>query len=141
MCERDQVGPEFNENAQPQNDVEPRNYSEEEMHRLINNYKVLAEPESKDQKFMEQLHQHYMDEADLQEQMNYLQQMEFNLALDQGVQIEGNRIGMLQNQFLGMQQLRDEIVQKAKEYYHPNYSVSRSFEDVSKDDKDMDMVR
>lgn len=139
MCERNQVGPEFTENAQPQNDVEPRSYSEEETHRLMNNYKVLAEPESKDQKFMEQLHQHYMDEVGLQEQINYFQQMEFNLGLDQGVQLERNRIGMLQNQFHGMQQLRDEVVQKAKEYYHPNYSVSKSFEEVSKDDIDMDM--
>lgn len=138
MCERNVIGPNFNEQVQPQNDAQRRDYSVDEVHQLMNNYKTLAERDE-DQRFMKDLHQHYMESVGNQEVVNYAQQMEFNLGLDVGIQTEQGRERIIENHELRFQDIRNDIIRQAKEYYHPNYSMSKDFEEVSREDKEIDM--
>lgn len=104
-----------------------RNLGHRELRSLLHNKSKLAGPGSRDEKFMWDLDQRYMQIVEKKEINLSFQHREFTRGVKQEIQKEGNRYKLDQNFQAGMQHTRQAIFKESKAYYHQHFSMSKHF--------------
>lgn len=130
----------FNQNTTLKSALEEKGKTDIEARTLLNNYQKVAEDQSKDQKFMEQLENRYLNTRGENHATQGVQLGNLEHSARNGLQRSEDRQKVIGNLQISLQTARDKIMHEAKEHYHANYSLTKNFDEKSKD-KDVDLER
>ncbi len=104
-----------------------KDYTHNELRSRLNAMSKIAQPGSRDEKFMVSLDDRYMKIVERKEVSLFIQHQELSRGVHSGFQREQNRFQIDRNFEAGMRHSRLAIMKEAKFHYHSNYSMSRQF--------------
>ena len=118
---------EFNSKSEIASDTPLENHSDSEVRNALQNYQKLAEPGGRDEKFMKEIEDKYLNAVSDHNTNTAVQGVNFEAGLRSGIHQEQNRAAVQENLSRSIQDVRNSIATEAKEHYHVNYSLSKSF--------------
>lgn len=122
----------FNEAAGNKTKIEEdkKNYSRKELYQKLNNYALTAR-NGKDFSFMQELKDEYEAKISKKDTAALKRNYHFNHAKSKGLHQKISLKKLEEDRAISDQQDRNNAVKEAKQYYHQNYSLKKSFSKVA----------